>query len=381
MSETIDMEVLSRCKICCYAWHSMSRSFVADMMQRVVPMVGARVELEPAWGYAGRVVFSDGRVMHFLGYHLDANPLGAAAIATDKTYALHFLARAGLPIVEGEAFFSCQWARAIGSDRTPEAALRYAEQMGFPCIVKPNGLGCGKGVQLTGDREAFMRATRSVTRLDRVFRVERPVQRGAAGAWTDLRIVVVGDVVACAYERIPLAVVGDGRTTIAALLQQHLLRLRVRQRHVYLRASDARIANRLARERRTLADVPVTGERVVLLDNANLSCGGAARDSTDYLDPALAALAIRATRALGLAFAGVDVMVAPVSPPLQEGVRAVILEVNAAPSLAHFAAIGSAERARAEECYRRVLEGFARHATMEVPYGIKRIPYPIRAIR
>jgi hypothetical protein len=44
----------------------------------------------------------------------------------------------GYRVVPGEKFFRSDWAEAIKSDQNIDAALKFAQQMGFPLIVKPN---------------------------------------------------------------------------------------------------------------------------------------------------------------------------------------------------------------------------------------------------
>ena len=74
---------------------------------------------------------------------LDINTLGASEIAKDKDYATYFMKHLGYPTVPGKAFYSNDWANAIGSNNKIDEAYDHASKMGFPVIVKPNSMSQG----------------------------------------------------------------------------------------------------------------------------------------------------------------------------------------------------------------------------------------------
>nr|MBA3234712.1 acetate--CoA ligase family protein [Chloroflexota bacterium] len=98
---------------------------------------------------------------------------------------------------------------------TPEAAIEAAHRVGMPVVIKPIDGNHGRGVTLDiaeddAVADAFLRAAAASRRRQVV------VQRQVAGR--DHRILVIGGrMVACA-ERLPAAVHGDGRRTVAALV-------------------------------------------------------------------------------------------------------------------------------------------------------------------
>ncbi|MFH1430348.1 MAG: hypothetical protein ABIG71_02360 [Candidatus Uhrbacteria bacterium] len=331
--------------------------FTTELIARLAVERGIAVSLEPTYGHVGQLVLPNGRRCSFSNTSIDANAFGSAELARDKAYALHFLRAAGLPTVESQTFFAPRWARAMASDRTPSAALSYARTVGFPVYVKPNHLCQGREVYCTDDANAFMEAVGRIVQLDRVFLVQRPV------VGRDLRVVVVGDVVALAYERFPVAVVGDGTATIAMLLHAKRRALRDQHRHVKLRTNDVRIDACLLRQGLRRTSVPTASTRVPLLDVVNCSTGGDAMDCTDTLNPSLRDLAVCATHSLGLSFAGVDIIVA-------EDGSATLLEVNASPGLEHYARSSDTAMARVEACYRLVLERLCRGVDVLSPVAL-----------
>lgn len=123
---------------------------------------------------------------------------------------------------------------------------------------------------------------------------------------------------------------------------------------------DPRIAAKLKRQGLTFRSVPSRGERVFLLDNANLSSGGDARDVTASVNPAFRDLAVCLTRDMNLRLCGVDLMI---DGHIQESPipgTYWVLEINAAPGLDHYAKTGKAQQQIVEELYLKVLHNLDR---------------------
>lgn len=253
----------------------------------------------------------------------------------------------GYPTIEGESFFSKQWAAIVRSRRTINAAYAYARKIGFPVVVKPNSKGQGSGVCKVWTKRQFFRAARHIYRKDKVLLVQRVVNG------RDYRIVVLDRKVISAYERMPLAVLGDGRSTILGLMRKKQRQFEQSGRDTVIQVDDFRITIHLERIGLDRRSVPAQGQMVTLLDNANLSTGGDARDVTDILHPSVRKLAIILTREMGLRLCGVDLMVkGEISKPLRDYH---IIEVNAAPGLDNYAATGKRQAAIVENMYLQIL--------------------------
>ncbi|MBI4093229.1 MAG: hypothetical protein HY420_04870 [Candidatus Kerfeldbacteria bacterium] len=171
----------------------------------------------------------------------------------------------------------------------------------------------------------------------------------------DYRLVVLDDEVISAYERIPLNIVGDDKTSIQRLLQMKQRLFIAAKRGTRIKVDDPRIAEKLKRQGLALRSVPSLGERVFLLDNANLSSGGDAVDVTASVNIAFRQLAVRLTSDMNLRLCGVDLMVdGHISGPPVPG-KYWVLEINAAPGLDHYAKTGKAQKRIVEELYLKVL--------------------------
>ena len=322
------------------------------LLKKIAPRIDARVVIESKWGIAGQITFrngkSIGRRSYFRYNTLDLNPVGASDIAKDKDFAAFFMRRMGYPTVPGKAFYSERWSEAIGSKDNAEAALRYARRRGFPLVVKPNSGSQGKNVSLVHTVRELTLALAEVFLDDRVALVQRAVPG------RDYRIVVLDSEVISAYERIPLNVVGDGRSTIKQLMVKKQKMFDVTGRDTRLRPDDPRIIAKLKCRGQSSVWIPGKDERVFLLDNANLSSGGDAVDVTNDIHPAFKKIAVHLTKDMGLRLCGVDVMVDGniAKPPKKYWV----LEINAAPGLDHYATNGKAQRKIVEDMYLKVLK-------------------------
>lgn len=325
--------------------------FISRLLQKIAPTIGATVHLEPKYGYVGQIIYPNGHNRYFRATTLDINTTGAAKLAKDKGYCAHFLNKEGFPTPPGEAFFSKEWAEHIRSDRTIDAAWAYAEKLGLPVFVKPNSKSQGKGVEKVASKEDFYRALNSIFEYDKVALVQRPV------AGKDYRIVVLDNEVISAYERIPLAVVGDGVSNLRELLDRKQAGFIAIGRDTLLKKNDPRIQAHLVRNGREVDAIPLHNERVSLLDNANLSTGGESVDVTEIIHPLFADIAISVTKKMGLRLCGVDIIVdgdisqAPQSQPNNYWV----IEINSSPGLDHYAAIGKKQEEIVEKLYTKVL--------------------------
>ncbi len=325
---------------------------LGKFLQKIAPKIGAKVLVEPEWGIVGQITFKNGRRRYFRYSGLDLNPLGSSEVAKDKDYAAFFLRSMGYPTVSGKTFFSDAWSVAIGSRRTIDAAYRYAKTIGFPVFVKPNSGSQGVGVALVYTKREFYRAMKFIFERDRVALVQQPV------VGNDYRIVVLDDEVISVYQRIPLNVIGDGKSTVHQLLKRKQRQFRASSRDTMLKTDDPRIIEKLHRSGMTMRSVIGRGQRVYLLDNANLSSGGDSVDVTELIHQEFKEIAIRLTRDMGLRLCGVDVIVnGDIGQP--PGIYW-ILEINSAPGLDHYVKMGRKQEAIVERLYLKVLKSMER---------------------
>ncbi len=324
------------------------------LLKRIAPSIGASVLLEPNWKIAGQITFKTGRRSYFRYNTLDLNPMGSSEIARDKDYAYFFMQSLGYSIIpNSKAFYSNEWGAIVGAPaRNIDAAYTHAQKIGFPVVIKPNGGTHGRGVAVVSNKKELYRAFREALKSDRVVLVQQYV------AGTDCRIVVLDGDVISAYERTPLQVVGNGKHSVQQLLetrQKKFLRL---GRDTVINVNDPRILKKLKDNQYNLQSVLVKGEKLFLLDNANLSTGGDAIDVSNTIHPDFKKMAIVLTADMGLRLCGVDLMID--GDITKEPKDYWVIEINSAPGLDHYITLGKEQEKVVENLYRNVLQHMER---------------------
>ncbi|MDV7144206.1 ATP-dependent carboxylate-amine ligase [Tropicimonas sp. TH_r6] len=324
------------------------------LLAEAADRLDARLEMDAQFGFIGRLLTRDGRVLPIHGKSLGLNPDAAAQIAADKDYTARWLAAEGLSAPAGQLAFSPTYharmalKNAETAGRLPglDSAEAFALAQGYPVIVKPNSGSEGRDIHLCENRDALREALLRGFETDEILRVEPLI------AGRDYRLLVLDGRLRLAYERRPLAVTGDGCSPLSLLMNNRLEDLARQHRGAKLLPDDPRILSCLTRAGLTPGTIPAAGARVPLLDNANLSTGGELVDLSGQLPSEVEALAIRAAACLGLTLAGIDIL----APDLASGLSgAAILEVNSAPGLDYYAGASPKHHARAGEIVTEML--------------------------
>jgi cyanophycin synthetase len=218
-----------------------------------------------------------------------------------------------------------------GTADSVDQALRVAERLGFPVLLKPLDSNDGRGISGRLDTEDDLRAAWPAAAAEHPTVI---VERFIAGR--DHRVTVVDGRVVAVAERVPAHVTGDGRRTIRALAEaenRNPARDESRPSYTHVALPLDEVTERwLARGGRTFDTVPAAGETVTLRATANISTGGTSVDRTDEIHPRNAALCEFAVAAVGLDIAGVDVLTPDIGVPFDEN-GAAIIEVNASPGI------------------------------------------------
>ncbi len=328
---------------------------VVSIIQQAAAKIGATVLVEPEWGVVGQITYKSGVRRYFRLTTLDLNTMGAAAIACDKDYTKFFLQSMGYIVPIGRTFFRKDFVQLLGiPGRGLDDAYAYAKSIGLPVFVKPNTLSCGTAVSKARTKAEFYKAARAAFRLDRVILVEQAI------TGRDYRIVVLDGQVISAYERIPLHIVGDGRSTIAKLLDKKQQKLSSQKRKTTIDRCDFRLLANLHNQHLDFDTVLSAGQNIQLLDNANLTSGGDSIDVTDAIHSGFRKLAVNTTRDMGLRLAGVDLIVNGELSAAPATTRHWIIEVNSAPGLDHYASIGEQQKKLVEDLYLEVLRSMER---------------------
>ncbi|MBT8142837.1 MAG: cyanophycin synthetase [Gammaproteobacteria bacterium] len=240
----------------------------------------------------------------------------AVELASDKEETNIILRDLGLPVPQQYLV------------RSESKAVRAAERIGYPVVVKPLNANHGRGVSINlNDAEQVKLAYSKAREHSRSVLVESFIQG------MDHRLLVVNGELVAAAKRMPGHVVGDAKHTIKELVDivNQDPRRGVGHEKVLTRLEFDHQAERLLQKLGYSQDtVPEEGETVFLRSTGNLSTGGTAIDVTDSIHPDNRNMAIRTIKAIGLDVGGVDFLTDDITRSYRETGGA-ICEVNAGP--------------------------------------------------
>jgi cyanophycin synthetase len=247
----------------------------------------------------------------------------AVETAGDKEFTKLLLRQVSIPVPRGEVV------------RTEEDAVEALDHIGVPCVVKPLYGRQGKGVSLYISTPEQMKQAFAVARE---FSEKVLVEELFVGK--NYRALVVGRRMVAASERMPAHVVGDGRRTIAELIEvenRNPLRGEGHEKPLTQIKVDEIMTAYLCKAGLSLDVVPPEGETVTLRESINLSTGGTAKDVTDDVHEEVREMCERAARVVGMDICGIDLVLRDIAAPVERsGVGRQgggIIELNAAPGL------------------------------------------------
>jgi cyanophycin synthetase len=242
----------------------------------------------------------------------------AVEIAGDKSETSRLLNDLGLPVPKQRLVYSAK------------EAVRAAERIGYPVVVKPLDANHGRGVSINlttpeqieiAHGEAYAQGKTSAVIVESFI------------SGYDHRMLVVNGALVAVAKRVPGHVVGDGRSTITQLIEivNSDPRRGIGHEKVLTRLELDAQAQRLMDEAGVTAETVLPEGKVLFLrSTANLSTGGTAIDMTDVVHPDNKDMAERAIKAIGLDVAGVDFLIDDITRSYKE-IGGAIVEVNAAP--------------------------------------------------
>ncbi|MDP5218433.1 cyanophycin synthetase [Ruegeria sp. 2205SS24-7] len=242
----------------------------------------------------------------------------AVEISCDKEDTHNLLNDLGLPVPQQHMVYSGR------------EAIRAARRIGHPVVVKPLDANHGRGVSINLNTDEEVEAGFNEAKehsKSRAILVESFV------TGFDHRMLVINNKLEAVAKRVPGHVVGDGKSTIAELVDIVNLdpRRGIGHEKVLTQLELDNQANRL------LADAGYSSETVLpegeifyLRSTANLSTGGTSIDMTDVVHPDNRDMAERAIMAVGLDVGGVDFLIDDITKSYKE-IGGAIVEVNAAP--------------------------------------------------
>lgn len=238
--------------------------------------------------------------------------------ARNKMAMARLLERNGLPNLGGVAA------------STPAQAVKAAQKLGFPVVVKPLALDGGIGVacDLKDESQVEKHAT-EVLKKDKHVIVQRFLLS------QDYRATVVNGDVIWLVKRVPGGVIGDGEQSIRQLINAiNAQSNRGNATHLPLKPLrlDAEARRYIKSNNLTMDSVIPKGEYLQLKGAANIASGGHHVPTLEHAHPDNIRLASLAADTFRLDFAGVDLLLPDITRSYRETGGAVC-EVNAQPAI------------------------------------------------
>lgn len=239
----------------------------------------------------------------------------------DKSLTHRLLAHAGLNVPDQQVVASC------------EEALAFLQRHSR-VVVKPQRGEQGHGVAVDlRSRENVQEAVEQALEICDQAVMEEFV------AGQDLRIIVIdGEAVAAAVRR-PASIIGDGRHTIAELIEKQSRRREAATQGESRIPVDPETRRCVLQAGHGMEDVLTAGDELAVRKTANLHTGGTIHDCTADLNPDLAEAAVKAAHVLDIPVVGLDMIV-----PSPKGNIYHIIEANERPGLANHEPAPTAEK-------------------------------------
>ena len=284
--------------------------FLRTALQRQIPMVSLPGGVwQFGWGSRSRL---------FKSSLSDATSAIGTSWAKDKVQTHQVLKLAGLPVPEQVVV------------RDLEQALKEANRIGYPVVLKPADLDQGQGVEAGLTNEVDLRSA-----FARVLAKGRRVilERHIAGQ--DVRVHVVNGKFHDAIARYPAGVTGDGQSTVLKLIDatnrdpRRSVRRFADMRPVVLNEEAGELLTALGLTERS---VPDKGVFVRLRRAANVAGGGHTKGVSETFHADNARLCEDAAKLLRLDIAGIDLLIPDYTKSWKD-VGGAICEINAQPQV------------------------------------------------
>lgn len=269
-------------------WHTKDSEKFKDMRTWFVDSPGRLFSLR-----------SEEKTHYFFRTRGDQVTNEAVDIGSDKAQTKEKLTNIGLSIPQGKEFY------ISASD---EEITTYANEIGYPIVIKPTDGSFGRGVVTNITDETDLLG--ALTYIQNEHTCEKIiVEQHIPG--DDYRIYVVGDEAVAAMKRIPANVVGDGVQTIKQLInEKNAIREENPRLISCLIKKDAELKRFIQAQGYSLDSVLANEQQLFLSSKSNISLGGDPISLTDDMPPEVMQAAVQALQSVeGLTHGAVDLIV------------------------------------------------------------------------
>jgi len=234
------------------------------------------------------------------------NSTVATKLTKRKNLTKEILRKCGIPTPAG--ILAGTWEEVLQSLKT--------KKISFPLVIKPDTASSGKFVAAKLENVDELKET-----FNRVREKYKSVLIEEYVEGEDYRFLVLDGRVLAVARRVLPSVVGDGNLTIIDLIEKY------NNGRIEPLILNYEVERMLTKQVLGYNSVPAKGEKITLRMNANAHTGGTV-ENVEHFDLKYSQIAIKATKALGLRFCGVDI----ISPNIHDAhCRFFVIEINGAP--------------------------------------------------
>lgn len=301
---------------------------------------------EPSRGMFGVMIFPNAKKYFVKDVNFNLNYVSSVRITKNKALTSYFLDLFGYNVPKYTMVYSECKCKKYGLEDNLAKGKEFAEAVGYPLILKINDSSKGQGIYKVYDEKELVEKAQDILLEVNTFQIQKYYD------YNDYRIVVLGNKIISAYQRIPLYVIGDGVNSVKRLLEQKQESFIKAGRDTIINVYDKDIENNLLKLGYSLQSVLGNGEICKLRYISNLSAGGECIELIDKIHRDYAELGIKIAQDLNLHLCGIDIM----CPDISKGMKKyVVLEVNSSPGLDNYAFSGKQQELYVKELYRKVV--------------------------
>lgn len=203
---------------------------------------------------------------------------------------------------------------------------------GKDIVIKPKSTNFGQGVVIL--KQPFTESDVQ-NAVEQAFEFDHSVLIEEFISGKEYRFLVIGEEVAAILHRVPANVTGDGKHTIAELVNEknkHPLRGKG-----YVTPLEKITLGQIEKDflkfqGKTFDTIPNINETVYLRENSNISTGGDSIDFTDEIIDAYKTIAVEAAKAVGAKICGADIIIRDINDSPNNNNHSII-ELNFNPAL------------------------------------------------
>lgn len=307
-------DLIQKVRICC--GHALTNAQLAEARCRGIPIF--LIDPTNRFYQLGTGIYS----RWIISTSNDHDSSFGVHIAGNKSKTHDLLRQLGLPVPR-EA--------RLPHNVSDKQLIAAANQIGFPCVIKPNHAEQGRGAtaNISSEEELLDAAQKAKQHSQNQLLLQEHLQGH------DYRLNVVNGKLRFAVRRSPPTIVGDGRSTILELIEKHnFLKRQLRQEDgvsTEVNLNDPETLVQLKKAEVSFSSVPREGQCIQLRRISNISTGGLRQEmDLNSVHPRIRSWAELIGKTFRLDICGIDYICQDISQD-PDSCKGAFIEVNSMP--------------------------------------------------